>query len=659
MKLHTLTLLMVVLSGSAHGQFRELWRLGEDDGNANDFTQEIGGSAAEPGSPEDRDDDYYFAGTYPDPIGVLTVDEVTGDDDPSNTAPDPTGFERAVTHGNRNNRIHFNLSASEADASARYRFTLDLFGGGFWDGSGNGGWGTHDIEVLLNGNSIFSQTGITEETVVTVEDLDPVAVGAVAGANKVEIVRTGGVNGPNGTSNGWIQFDTIALEIDESAIACTDAICNFGSTAGSVNAGDSVTLNWLTSGDATVSIDNGVGSVAAGSGEVMVAPAESTTYTMTSMLGGETATAEVTIAVVHLFNFGSDVQEVSPTNPNVTLNWTVDPNSSVSIDQGIGNVDDQTFGGVGSVTVPVAADTTFTITVTTGDDVETQEVFVDFEYDDYSSLWQLGVNDNTPAEFNQELAGSFPAPGSADARDDDYYFAGIYPDTVGIVAEDETITDPVDQQNTSPDPKGMERAVTSGAPETRIHFVLDASQAVSTNEFRFQTFLMGGGWWNPDIGGSGGFGSHDVDILFNGVPIFSQTAIITPTPVREHFSAGSVNAVEGENVVEVVRVGGASNPADPGGNTGWIQFDYFSLESRGSTDPAIGFQISDISYDSETGMTSVTFPSSPGQTFKVETSTNLFDWTIFDESYPADSAEAETTVELSLGTKAFVQVTRN
>ncbi|MGJ8695767.1 MAG: hypothetical protein ACSHYF_05575 [Verrucomicrobiaceae bacterium] len=648
-----------------HAQFRELWHLGENDGNAGEFTQEIGGSAPEPGSASKRDDDYYFAGIYPAPIGELTENEtITDAVDTSNNSANPTGFERAVTHTNTNGRIHFNMSPSEADPNAVYRLTVRLVDGGFWDGAANGGFGTHDVEVRFNDAVVHTATDIIEDREI-VETLDPATVGAVSGPNKIEIIRTGGVN--NGTVNGWIQFDDIALEIDESQISCTEALCNFAADSILVRPGEDVTLTWLTGAGANVSIDQGVGSVSAGSGSVVVNPAATTTYTITSELDGDTATGTVKVSADLLYSFTTDVNMVTPTLPNATLQWEVDPAAGVTveIDNGIGDVTAQTFSGFGSMQVSPKSDTTYTMTVTRPNapenDVETSSVFIDFEYDDYTTLWVLGFEDDSTAELNQELNGIFDAPGSATSRDDDYYFAGIYPAPIGVVATDETLTDPVDQNNTSANPVGMERAITAGAPNSRIHFNLTASEARGTNEYRFQTTLMGGGWWNGDLGVSGaGFGTHDVDILFNGQPIFSEVDIQTVTDVRKHFTASSVNAVAGENVVEIIRRGGASNPANPEVSNGWIQWDYFSLESRESTASPLGFQITDYSHDSDTQMSTVTFPSSTGETFKIEVSADLSNWIELEDFYLAEVGESSTSYSYSAPDEnGFVRVTRN
>lgn len=48
----------------------------------------------------------------------------------------------------------------------------------------------------------------------------------------------------------------------------------------------------------------------------------------------------------------------------------------------------------------------------------------------YVQVWQIGIDNNDQAEFVQESSGLEPAPGSASARDDDYYLTG----TVNAVA---------------------------------------------------------------------------------------------------------------------------------------------------------------------------------------------------------------------------------
>lgn len=63
-----------------------------------------------------------------------------------------------------------------------------------------------------------------------------------------------------------------------------------------INAGQPSTLTWSTSNATAVSIDNGIGTVAA-SGTQQVTPAATTTYTITATGNGQTATAQATVTV--------------------------------------------------------------------------------------------------------------------------------------------------------------------------------------------------------------------------------------------------------------------------------------------------------------------------------------------------------------------------
>src|SRR5689334_22969428 len=73
-------------------------------------------------------------------------------------------------------------------------------------------------------------------------------------------------------------------------------IGSFSAAATSITAGQSTTLNWPTSGATTVTIDNGVGTVAA-SGSATVSPTQTTTYTLTATGDGGNSSGHVTVTV--------------------------------------------------------------------------------------------------------------------------------------------------------------------------------------------------------------------------------------------------------------------------------------------------------------------------------------------------------------------------
>jgi len=174
----------------------------------------------------------------------------------------------------------------------------------------------------------------------------------------------------------------------------------------------------------------------------------------------------------------------------------------------------------------------------------------------FDPVWQLGSDDGETAPFSQESFGSNAAPGSATTKDDDYYFAGVYPAPIGALANPEAV-------------ENFERSVTAGDPRNRLHFPLTAGQAATTSRLRVTIDLIGGGAW---INGSlPGFHSHDVTVKFNGQTIGVQNAIRYRTKLVYTVSAPSVNAVAGENILQIERTGGSAG--------GYIQFDYLKLEA--------------------------------------------------------------------------------
>ena len=214
-------ILFLALSPALRADFVTLWELGADDNSQSDFTQEAG--ANEPpgfvslpdevpvGSENDptfnlssKDDDYYFAGVYPDPIGPVDSSEPW------------KAFERALVPGDGTNRIHFTLNAQQAAAANRLRFTVDTFALG-----SAGQPSTHDLQLLVNGQEILTQNAITIPTLLQ-KVVSAGAVNAIEGENVFEITRTGG------SDASWIQFDYLKAEVDTDL--CADPLCAFAAT---------------------------------------------------------------------------------------------------------------------------------------------------------------------------------------------------------------------------------------------------------------------------------------------------------------------------------------------------------------------------------------------------------------------------------------------
>jgi len=190
-----------------HGEFSS--QNGVNDPRPGQVTREPGDPVydANPGANPGPDDDYYFAGTYPAGFNGL-----------SSLLPVPRtepvwAWERGHTEGDRSNRVHLVLSSGQVTSGARFRLTAEFATGGF---SSNGitqsGFGMHTMALRFRNasgtvTSLRTQT-VTQATTLTVEFLAS-EVGAAAGANTVEVVRTGPI--VSGISS-WIRYDFLRLE---------------------------------------------------------------------------------------------------------------------------------------------------------------------------------------------------------------------------------------------------------------------------------------------------------------------------------------------------------------------------------------------------------------------------------------------------------------
>lgn len=139
--------------------------------------------------------------------------------------------------------------------------------------------------------------------------------------------------------------------------------------------GGNTTLTWTTENVTSVSIDQGVGSVALdGSQSVAVTSSKVFTLFGTGPHGNVTCAAPVTVPVAAPFS--CDSFTVSPgtitTPQDVTLTWTTTGADSVSINNGVGAVAED-----GSTLRPITVDTTFILTVTKGAETKTCSASVD------------------------------------------------------------------------------------------------------------------------------------------------------------------------------------------------------------------------------------------------------------------------------------------
>jgi hypothetical protein len=142
--------------------------------------------------------------------------------------------------------------------------------------------------------------------------------------------------------------------------------CTLNASPSSVNQGNASSLSWTTSNASSVTIDQGVGSVA-GNGSQNVSPNTTKTYTLTATGAGGSVTCAKTVTVIPptptpipapLCTFDASPASVNQGNAS-SLSWTTQNATSVTIDQGVGSV-----GTSDSRSITPSQTTTYTLTAT-------------------------------------------------------------------------------------------------------------------------------------------------------------------------------------------------------------------------------------------------------------------------------------------------------
>lgn len=202
-----LLLLSGLISNQALADFTPVWSLGTWDGNPNEFGDSNNYTEA-PGSAAALDNDFYFAGTYPAPVGVVAVSEPV------------TAFEDTLDGWNTAMRLHFQLTPAQATTTARMRLNFHHCWGGQWDAlldEYGEGYGKHAFEVRWNGALLKTQTFTDRGTMVV--EADAGSFTPVAGANVLEIRRAAF---PASSVDAWVSFDALTLELDPTALVDAD-----------------------------------------------------------------------------------------------------------------------------------------------------------------------------------------------------------------------------------------------------------------------------------------------------------------------------------------------------------------------------------------------------------------------------------------------------
>jgi len=154
-------------------------------------------------------------------------------------------------------------------------------------------------------------------------------------------------------STGWVNK---SVTVTVGSVA--KPVVSFSASPQSITLGGSSTLSWTVQNATTISIDQGVGTVSA-SGSQAVSPTATTTYTLTAQnaAGTTTASSKVTVTAPTPTLSVTIVPDPFVLGNPVTISWTSQYATSVTIDQGIGAV-----ALSGSITVTPVKTITYTFT---------------------------------------------------------------------------------------------------------------------------------------------------------------------------------------------------------------------------------------------------------------------------------------------------------
>lgn len=154
-------------------------------------------------------------------------------------------------------------------------------------------------------------------------------------------------------STGWVNK---SVTVTVGSVA--KPVVSFSASPQSITLGGNATLSWTVQNATTISIDQGVGTVSA-SGSQTVSPTASTTYTLTAQnaAGTTTASTKVTVTAPPPTLSVTTVPDPFVLGNPVTISWTSQYATSVTIDQGIGAV-----ALSGSITVTPVKTITYTFT---------------------------------------------------------------------------------------------------------------------------------------------------------------------------------------------------------------------------------------------------------------------------------------------------------
>jgi hypothetical protein len=167
---------------------------------------------------------------------------------------------------------------------------------------------------------------------------------------------------------------TASTTVTVSSVRNSPTIASFTAVPASITSGVSSMLSWSVSGATSLSLNQGIGDVT-GLTSKSVFPLTTTTYTLTATSSGSvTASAMVTVSPAKnppTIAFFTAAPTSITSGGSSTLSWSVSGATSLSLNQGVGDVT-----GLTSKSVLPSATTTYTLTATNSSGVVTASATV-------------------------------------------------------------------------------------------------------------------------------------------------------------------------------------------------------------------------------------------------------------------------------------------
>ena len=602
----------VVVTGVAP---RFLWAVGVNNApgtaSSSEFTPQNNVNDTKPGSPTLLDDDYYTAGTYPAGFNGLTSQLVVAVDEPW------LNWESSLTLGDKTNRLHLVLAPNQVTPDSIFRLSFEFATAQAKLSGVVQGFGDHDIVVLLKngaGGSTQLFSGRISAPSTNILTLPMSAVGATAGANTIEFIRTGPAAA---NTSYYITFDYVHVEVDSD-----------GNLAPILPALDPIEVDEQT----TVVLDLGandsdtpksqlVHTMLSGPLGSTLTPAGQFTWPTTETNGNSSATLVMKVTDTGIPNLSSTnqytiiVREVNrrpvfaavpqivadPLTPLSISPTATDPDlpaNSLFYDL-VSGPDGLVVSPAGNVTwmpFPSQIPSTNIVLVRVTDDgipplSSTNEFVVVTQAVADRDTWYIGVDDsplllpyNPTGEFSNPNFINDLAPGvvtrlpgdpqynagTNPQRDDDFYFTGIYP--AGFNGLTSQLLVPNDEPFSA-----WEAFLTQADRTNRFHFRLNPGQISASGHLQLRLEFTSALIISNSVTYQA-FGDHDIVIQFKSgagdCTILYSNRISQPTQATIEIPATNITATLGANTIEIFRTG-----PNPAGIQNYLYIDYIQLRA--------------------------------------------------------------------------------